>query len=567
MDKILKPDKLRFDPNDATASKQFKHWKRCFENYVTECVTVTADNAETKKLQASINTASSDVYEYIDECTTYTEAMAILQSVFVKSRSEIYARHKLATAKQAAGQSLEDFRRTLNKLSKDCNFKAVSAAQYKLEMIRDAFINGLLLHDIRRRLLEEKDLTFDRAFELAVTYSDAKTDAQHFELDVSQPSNPIHAITSNNALDTRESTDHFSQEDVLAMSSLSTSSACYFCGSKFKHNRRNCKARDDICNNCGIKGHWAKACKSPPKGKNKYPKQQSTANAIVCAVHNAPSFCLSHAIVDSVINGRKFSTLVDTGSSKSYIDYSIACALNLKICPSSLEVGFAQASVKRQAMGICFVDLHLNNRLYKNVELYVLKDLCSHILLGKDFQQKHKRVVFELNGPEADLVIKGNHFGDYCAVAKANIQCPPLFNNLTKDCKPVATKSRRHSKDDMKFIGSEVQNWLKSEIVRPSFSPWRAQPVVVKYPETGKRWLCIDYSQTINLFTELDAYPIPRIEDIVNNLAGYQFYATSAHHQVPIKEGDVHFTAFEAAGTLYEFVLMPFGVKNGGPVF
>ena len=442
---------------------------------------------------------------------------------------------------------------------------------YKLEMIRDAFINGLLLHDIRRRLLEEKDLTFDRAFELAVTYSDAKTDAQHFELDVSQPSNPIHAITSNNALDTRESTDHFSQEDVLAMSSLSTSSACYFCGSKFKHNRRNCKARDDICNNCGIKGHWAKACKSPPKGKNKYPKQHSTANAIVYAVHNAPSFCLSHAIVDSVINGRKFSTLVDTGSSKSYIDYSIACALNLKICPSSLEVGFAQASVKRQAMGICFVDLHLNNRLYKNVELYVLEDLCSHLLLGKDFQQKHKRVVFELNGPEADLVIKGNHFGDYCAVAKANIQCPPLFNNLTKDCKPVATKSRRHSKDDMKFIGSEVQNWLKSEIVRPSSSAWRAQPVVVKNPETGKRRLCIDYSQTINLFTELDAYPIPRIEDIVNNLAGYQFYATydlkSAYHQVPIREGDVQFTAFEVAGKLYEFVRMPFGVKNGGPGF
>ena len=36
MDKILKPDKLRIDPNDSSAGKEFKHWKRCFENVVDD---------------------------------------------------------------------------------------------------------------------------------------------------------------------------------------------------------------------------------------------------------------------------------------------------------------------------------------------------------------------------------------------------------------------------------------------------------------------------------------------------------------------------------------------------
>ena len=49
--------------------------------------------------------------------------------------------------------------------------------------------------------------------------------------------------------------------------------------------------------------------------------------------------------------------------------------------------------------------------------------------------------------------------------------------------------------------------------------------VIVRDPETGKERLCIDYSQTINLFTELDAYPIPRIENVVHKLAGYKLYA------------------------------------------
>ena len=146
-----------------------------------------------------------------------------------------------------------------------------------------------------------------------------------------------------------------------------------------------------------------------------------------------------------------------------------------------------------------------------------------------------------------------------------------MFSNLSKDCKPIATKSRRYSNSDYKFIEEEVANWLNGGICHPSNSPWRAQVVVVTDPETGKQRLCIDYSQTINLFTELDAYPIPRIEDLVHKLAGYKLYATydlkSAYHQIPIRKEDVKYTAFEAAGKLYEMDRLPFGVKNGGPCF
>ena len=66
--------------------------------------------------------------------------------------------------------------------------------------------------------------------------------------------------------------------------------------------------------------------------------------------------------------------------------------------------------------------------------------------------------------------------------------------------------------------------------------------------------MCIDYSQTINLFTELDAYPLSRIDTLVNKLAKYHVFSTfdlrSAYHQIPIAKNDKAYTAFEAAGKL-----------------
>jgi len=51
-----------------------------------------------------------------------------------------------------------------------------------------------------------------------------------------------------------------------------------------------------------------------------------------------------------------------------------------------------------------------------------------------------------------------------------------------------------------------------------------AQPLVVTNRDTGKKPLCNDYSQTVNLLTILDAYPPPKIEDIINKLAKYKVF-------------------------------------------
>ena len=143
-----------------------------------------------------------------------------------------------------------------------------------------------------------------------------------------------------------------------------------------------------------------------------------------------------------------------------------------------------------------------------------------------------------------------------CAVASAHTRATSLFNNLTKDCHPIATKSRKFSECDKKLIRNEIEKLLKDGVIEPSSSPWRSQVLVTPTGRHKKR-LVVDYSRTINKFTLLDAYPLPRIDNIVNDLANYNIFSTfdlkSAYYQIPIAEDDKPYTAFEADGKLYQF--------------
>ncbi len=132
--------------------------------------------------------------------------------------------------------------------------------------------------------------------------------------------------------------------------------------------------------------------------------------------------------------------------------------------------------------------------------------------MGLDFQRHMRSVTLHFNGPLPPLTIRSRP-APVCGLSALKVEPPSLFANLTEDCHPIATRSRRYSAADRAFVTTEVARLLKEGVIAPSNSPWRAQDLVVK---TGaKPRMVIDYSQTINQFTLLDAYPLPRIIDMV----------------------------------------------------
>ena len=173
MSKALKPLRLDLDPNFPNAAKQWKHWKRTFDNCIEECGDTAPD-----RFRSIFNFISAEVFVYVEECETYEAVIETLDRLYVKTPNKIFARHDLATRKQQPGESLDEFLEEQKKLSKHCGFDAVTAETYRSEMIRHSFINGLTSNYIRQRLLENFELSLDRAYEIARTLHTAKKNSE-----------------------------------------------------------------------------------------------------------------------------------------------------------------------------------------------------------------------------------------------------------------------------------------------------------------------------------------------------------------------------------------------------
>ena len=177
----------------------------------------------------------------------------------------------------------------------------------------------------------------------------------------------------------------------------------------------------------------------------------------------------------------------------------------------------ATLSLYCRVIGYCMVNLELKENFYSKIKLLVMKNLCCEVVLGHNFLNRHYHLTIPFSGTKPALQI--------CGLATAKVHYPSLFSNLTTDCKPIAIKSRCYSLKDKEFIAMEVKRLLKENIIESCKSPWRAQ-VLITTNENRKKRMVVDYSQTINRYTQLDAYPLPCIDEMVSDITKYHIFST-----------------------------------------
>ena len=279
MDKVLKPARLVLSPESPTATREYRHWLHTYENFAATLSLpqsyinrVTNDitremMVDQLKLDTLTNLISADIWDDIKDCTTYGEAKLALDDLFIRKPSSNYARYKLLTTRQTGDQTLEAYRRTLDKLSRDCNFTDVTATRYREDMVLGAFLAGISNNDTRKRLLEEKDLTFDDAFKLAISRQESRKEAGFYEHPGTFEPNAnrisLAAVTEHNpGPSSCQSSPSPSSDPPQILAAVAPTPHCGYCG-KEKHPRYRCPARNDECKSCGRDGHWAAVCRNP----------------------------------------------------------------------------------------------------------------------------------------------------------------------------------------------------------------------------------------------------------------------------------------------------------------
>ncbi|GJR72377.1 putative reverse transcriptase domain-containing protein [Tanacetum coccineum] len=264
------------------------------------------------------------------------------------------------------------------------------------------------------------------------------------------------------------------------------------------------------CHACGEKGHYRNQC---PKANN-----SAYGRAYLLRDKNAHQD-LNVVTGTFLLNQHLARVLFDSGADKTFVSISLDSMLNIP--PITLDTTY---------------DIEMANGNLVGTNTVIQS--CTLILLNQPF--------------EIDLMpIKLGSF------------------NVVIGAAPVARAPYRLAPSEMQELSDQLQELAARGFIRPSTSPWGA-PVLFVKKKDGTFRMCIDY-QELNKLTIKNRYPLPRIDDLFDQLQGSSVYSKidlrSGYHQLRVRDEDIPKTAFRTRYGLYEFQVMPFGLTNAPAVF
>nr|GEU46604.1 putative reverse transcriptase domain-containing protein [Tanacetum cinerariifolium] len=371
---------------------------------------------------------------------------------------------------------------------------------------------------------------------------------------------------------------------------------------KIGHLARDCKSRSAATNNntnnqnnnnnqraqgenargisyfeCGVQGHYKSTCPKLKNGNQRNRAGNGNAVARAYAVGTAETNPNSNVVMGTfLLNNRYALILFDTGADRSFV--STAFSSLIDIIPTTLDHGYDVELADE--MGSFDVIIGIDWLVKYHVVI-----ICDEKLVRVPFD--NKILIFHgdrsNNGHESRLnIISCNKAQRYLLKG-----CPIFLAHVTT--KEAEDKSKEKRLEDvpivqdfhevfpkdllapseMKELLDQLKELAEKGFIRPCSTPWGALILFVK-KKYGSFMMCIDY-QELNKLTVKNRYPLPRIDDLFDQLQGLSIYSKidlrSGYHQLRVREEDIPKTAFRTRYRHYEFQLMPFGLTNAPAVF
>lgn len=195
------------------------------------------------------------------------------------------------------------------------------------------------------------------------------------------------------------------------------------------------------------------------------------------------------------------------------------------------------------------------------------QDISIRDLLRLDhLNTEERKELIKLCKQYEDIIYKPNEPLTFTSEIKHQIK--------TTDDVPTYTKSYRYPYVHKEEVRRQIASMLEQGIIRQSYSPWSSPVWVVpkKKDASGQqKWrLVIDYRK-VNEKTISDRYPLPNITEILDKLGKCMYFTTldlaSGFHQIEMDPKHIAKTAFTVEDGHYEYVRMPFGLKNAPSTF
>ncbi|GJX23669.1 putative reverse transcriptase domain-containing protein [Tanacetum coccineum] len=326
------------------------------------------------------------------------------------------------------------------------------------------------------------------------------------------------------------------------------------------------------CYECGRPGHFRKDCpklRSQNRGNQARNKSgnktgnQTGGNGVTAkayAIGGGGTNPDSNVVTGTFLLNNCYATMLfDSGADRSFVSSTFSALLD--VAPSTLDTSYAielaDGRISETNIVLRGCTLGLLGHPF-DIDLMPVELGSFDVIIGMDWLAKyHALIVYDekvVRIPYGDevLIIRG----DNC-------------DSGIPDAAPVARAPYRLAPAEMQELSTQLQELSDRGFIRPSSSPWGA-PVLFVKKKDGSFRMCIDYRE-LNKLTVKNRYPLPRINDLFDQLQGSRVYSKidlrSGYHQLRVREEDIPKTAFRTRYGHYEFQVMPFGLTNAPAVF
>nr|GEZ62499.1 putative reverse transcriptase domain-containing protein [Tanacetum cinerariifolium] len=309
-----------------------------------------------------------------------------------------------------------------------------------------------------------------------------------------------------------------------------------------------------------------------------------------------------------LLNNHCASILFDTGADKSFVSTAFSSLININL--STLDYSYDVELADGQIIGVNTVirgcTLNFLNRPF-NIDLMPVELNSFDVIVGMDWLKTYHAVIVcdekivRVPFRNETLIIQcdGSNNGNQLNIISCTktrkylLKGYPVFlaNITTKMIKdkseekrledvefqidlipgaaPVARAPYRLALSEIKELSDQLHELSDKGFIRPSSSPW-GDPVLFVKKKDGSFWMCIDYRE-LNKLTVKNRYPLPRIDDLFDQLQGSSIYSKidlrSGYHQLRVREEDIPKTAFRTRYDHYKFQVMYFGLTNAPAIF
>lgn len=401
---------------------------------------------------------------------------------------------------------------------------------------------------------------------------------------------------------------------------MSTPPLCYICG-KPGHKQADCRFKTKdvkkqpmsstthtrttqqptpkgalVCFKCGQPGHIASRCASAASAAAPSAAPRAERRVDLCVVE-PPAGSLTH-------NGQSLTFHFDSGAECSLVKESFATKLSgRRYCNVVSLIGIGNKTVYSTEQILCSVEI---DQYPTEILFHVLPDvyLRSDIMIGREIlfsgfvvnisankfsltkgnvinacTKSAQPIVSDFNDVDTEISAERKqslvkilqNYSEYFTTGfpTTRVNTYELEIRLLDQNKTVQRRPYRYSPEERKIMRERVNELLDAKIIRPSNSPF-ASPALFVEKSDGTKRMCVDYRE-LNKNTVPDRYPLPLISEQISRLNGANYFTkldcASGFHLIPVKEDSIERTAFVTADGQYEFLAMPFGLRNAISVF